>query len=144
MTPILAWLGRFAAIVIGYVAAVLVASLSFGVLLTGFRHGAGLLDNVQLFAAAFFAPFIGYFAFFPALLAIAAAEYLGCRGWLYYALAGAAVSVAAMALFLGTPDWRGGVSEEVDPALALVASGVVAGLTYWAITGRRAGFRRDP
>lgn len=144
MTPILAWLGRFAAIVLGYAAAALVASLFLNLMLVGSLEDATeLFEGPQVLVVAFFTVFIGYFAFFPALMAIVAAELLGRRDWLFYALAGAAVSVAATALYVGVSGWQSGGADQPDLSLALIASGVAAGLTYWAIAGRRAGIPRN-
>jgi hypothetical protein len=145
LSAILGSLGRFAVIVLGYAAAALVASLFLNLMLVGSLDDATeLFHGPYVLVVAFFTVFIGYFAFFPALLVIAAAEMLGRRDWLFYALAGAAVSVAATGLYVGTSGWQSGGSDQPDFALALIASGVAAGLTYWAIAGRRAGFRRDP
>lgn len=143
MTPILVYLVRFAMVVFGYAVAALVASLFINFVFIGsFEDAVELINGPSGLVVAFFTLFIGYFAFVPAIVAIVAAELLGRRDWLFHALAGAAVSVSATAIYVGTAGWQAGEAEQTDLSLAVIASGVAAGLAYWAIAGRRAGLWR--
>ena len=86
------------------------------------------------------AVFLAYFAFVPGMVAIAAAELIGARDWLFHAVAGGVVAGAAL-MFYGREARIDGVSLSSDPALAatLVAGGIVGGLAYWLVAGRASG-----
>ena len=142
---VLVYLGRFAMVVFGYAIAALVASLFLNFIFIGsFEDAVELINGPSVLVVAFFTLFIGYFAFFPAVVAIVVAESLSRRDWLFYAFAGAAVAVSATAIYVGTAGWQsGGEATQTDLALAVIASGVAAGIAYWAIAGRRAGLWRD-
>jgi hypothetical protein len=75
-----------------------------------------------------------------ALIAVALGEWQGIRSWLYYVLAGIGIAGAGFfAQYTGEPD---GATIVNDYALrAFLVTGVVAGLVYWAVAGRRAGGR---
>jgi hypothetical protein len=72
------------------------------------------------------------------LVAIAIAEWLGLRSWIYYALTGIAIAVAGfMVLHMGEGPARTFLH---DYALrAFLTTGLVSGLTYWIFGGRSAG-----
>lgn len=84
--------------------------------------------------------FISGYALLPAILLIAIAEAFSIRTVLYYAVAGA---IAGLAIFVSL----GGV----DPSLLtvngftrreseiMIGAGIVGGIAYWLIAGRRAG-----
>jgi hypothetical protein len=90
--------------------------------------GAGILALVGATQAAVFSsPF--------ALIAVAVGEWQGLRSWIYYALAGLAISVAAF--FAQYNSEQGGPTIVNDYALqAFLATGFIAGLAYWATSGR--------
>ena len=82
-------------------------------------------------------------AFLPTLIAIAVAEIFAIRSALIYAVGGAAVmlighySAGLASTYTESIDAAPPmISREVE---IIIAIGVVFGLTYWAIAGRRAG-----
>ncbi len=140
MSRFLAYLWRFAVILTGFIAAVLAAAFFTVWLATA---GLDALDTgdtaaqIGLAAAALvLASLMGYIAFVPAVLAIAWAEWGEKTGWLFHALAGAAIALAGFAVwpFFATDDG-------VDSGLLAVsvAAGIVGGTVYWLIAGRRSG-----
>ncbi len=82
-------------------------------------------------------------AFLPTLIAVAVAEIFAIRSALIYALGGAVVMLIG---YYGA-GLASAYSESIDVAPPMIsreveiiaAMGVVFGLTYWAIAGRRAG-----
>lgn len=84
--------------------------------------------------------FVSGYALLPALVLIAIAEAFAIRTVLYYAMAGALVGAILFLSFGG-----------IDPAMLtidsfarreteiMVGAGIVAGLVYWLVAGRRAG-----
>jgi hypothetical protein len=71
----------------------------------------------------------------PALIGIAIAETFAIRSWIYHALNGALSSwVGWVTLGRGRE-----FSEFYDNALAILATGLVAGFVYWLIAGWNAG-----
>ncbi len=88
--------------------------------------------------------FVIGFSFVPAVVVIAIAETFALRSALLYAVAGGLVG-----LFCGytlgfveyRPDFRFDAPLATNFEL-LGAAGIAAGLIYWLIAGRRAGFRR--
>lgn len=96
--------------------------------------GAGLLalsaaTQSAIFSAAF------------ALLAAAFAEWQNLRGWLYYALTGVAIAAAGlMVQYSGEAPTQTILNDYA--VRAFMATGILAGLTYWFIAGRRAGADR--
>jgi hypothetical protein len=82
--------------------------------------------------------FISTLAFLPAVAVIAVAEAFRIRSALFYAAAGALDGVWVF--------YRSGLTEGMsnDPLLTriteiMAASGIAAGLLYWAMAGRNAG-----
>ncbi|MFN0265050.1 hypothetical protein ACKTEK_14360 [Tepidamorphus sp. 3E244] len=59
------------------------------------------------------------------------------RSWVYYTLGGALAAVAGMAV-------SGYERFDQGSATAVLTAGLVAGLVYWLIAGRGAGFLRKP
>jgi hypothetical protein len=88
------------------------------------------------------------FAVFPipfALLAIGFAEWYAIRSWIYYAVCGVAIAVGGFAALYSQE--AGGYDTILnDYALrAYLTVGLLGGLAYWLVAGRRAGGRRaDP
>jgi hypothetical protein len=133
------YLARFAAIVFGFFCASLAASAFLHLLFFGMAGLAGEVAGGPLAAPVFagvpfVALFIGYLAFFPALLFIAVAEALARRDWLYYALSGGGVAL----VIVGAALVAGGEGAAF-PALSFVGAGLVGGIAYWLAAGRRAG-----
>lgn len=152
MSRVLLYLIRFAVILVGYAIASLAASAFIHLLFlgsAGFRpaEAYALVTGSLLFSVPFTALFVGYFAFLPAVVMILAGEVLGQRNWLFYALAGAAVGLAVVALFWQSSlvvDGAGPVSHDPEFSAsrlvaAMIGSGIVGGLAYWLCAGRSAG-----
>jgi hypothetical protein len=104
-------------------------------------------ERVSFFVFAFFATsFVGAAATLPALVLIVYAEASRMRSILYYGVAGAVVGLAA---YFGS-DVSGRLENTTDVtpvghALQLAAAaGIIGGLVYWLIAGRRAGAWRGP
>ncbi|MER8830810.1 hypothetical protein NKH73_23335 [Mesorhizobium sp. M0938] len=147
MNRLIAYLIRFAVILIGYGVASLAASAFLNIM---FLASLGLMtDETQpaaqaslWFSVPFVALFVAYFAFMPATIAILVSEILGRRDWLFYALAGAAVA----AVFLGFVRQTGDANFEVTNTsvmLAVIGCGMVGGIFYWLSAGRSAGSWRQ-
>lgn len=96
---------------------------------------------------------IALLALAPTLIAGTYAERAGIRSPVFYALAGAVVGVAALGIHVVSSIWYTGLGDTIAVAdgelneggvlagvLAIVAvAGLLGGLTYWAIAGRKAG-----
>jgi hypothetical protein len=82
------------------------------------------------------------FSFLFALIVIAIAEWYAIRSWIYYALCGVAISVGGFAA-LHSQEVEGYPTILNDYALrAYLTVGLLGGLAYWLVAGRRAGGRR--
>jgi len=140
----LLYLGKFAHMVLGYLAASLAAGAFLNVVFLG---AAGLMASdmppevatgSMVFTIPFTALFVAYFAFVPALVVMLLAELLGKRDWLFYALSGGFVAL----VFLGFA-YQGGDPGFAyrDPLLpvSIIGSGLIGGIAYWFVTGRFAG-----
>ncbi|MET3579180.1 uncharacterized membrane-anchored protein YitT (DUF2179 family) [Mesorhizobium robiniae] len=147
MNRLVAYLIRFAVILIGYGVASLAASAFLNIM---FLASLGLMtDETQpaaqaslWFSVPFVALFVAYFAFMPAAIAILVSEILGRRDWLFYALAGAAVAAVFLGFAFQTADAN---FEITDPrvAAAVIGCGMVGGIFYWLSAGRSAGSWRQ-
>ncbi|HVV81151.1 MAG TPA: hypothetical protein VHD59_16260 [Pseudolabrys sp.] len=102
------------------------------------------IDHILFWGLAAFGAGVTVFtSFMPTLIAVVLAEALRIRSALIYALAGAALMVAGY--YSAGFGWS--YEESIDrapppisrAAEIAVAVGVVFGLTYWTIAGRRAG-----
>lgn len=144
MSRFLLYLGKFAHMVLGYLAASLAAGAFLNVVFLG---AAGLMASdmplevatgSMVFTIPFTALFVAYFAFVPALVVMLLAELLGKRDWLFYALSGGFVAL----VFLGFA-YQGGDPGFAyrDPLLpvSIIGSGLIGGIAYWFVTGRFAG-----
>ena len=105
------------------------------------------IDNAIVWGTALFGTGITVFsAFLPTLIAVALAEALSVRSALTYALGGAAIML--LAYYGARSGWNFEESIDYAPPLIArqaeiaVAAGVVFGLVYWMIAGRRAGLWR--
>ena len=104
------------------------------------------IERVLFFGSAFLADsYGGATALLPALAAIVVAEVAHMRNVLYYGIAGALIGLAAFYsvdlsdALENTPD-----IAPVSHGLMLAAiAGVVGGLVYWWIAGRKAGRWRN-
>ncbi|RWQ52101.1 hypothetical protein [Mesorhizobium sp.] len=147
MNRLVAYLIRFAIILIGYAVAALAASASLNIMFLaslGYtpEHADPTATASLYFSIPFVALFVAYFAFMPAAVAILVSEILGRRDWLFYALAGAVVA----AVFLGFAHQTADANFEItDPLVvaAVIGSGMVGGIFYWLSAGRSAGSWRQ-
>ena len=143
MTRFVSYLVRFAVILFGYAVASLAASAFLNILFLaslGYtpEHAHPTATASLYFSIPFVALFVAYFAFMPAVIVILAAEILGRRDWLYYALTGAVVA----AVFLGLVDHaRDSTFAVTDTSaiMAVIGAGMVGGIFYWLSAGRWAG-----
>lgn len=92
------------------------------------------IEQVMLAAthsAVFSAPF--------ALVAAAIGEWQSIRSWVYYALAGVAISIAGfIALYSGETSGPNSIVNQYA-TIAYLCSGLVGGWIYWLLSGRVAG-----
>lgn len=91
MNRLVAYLIRFAIILIGYAVAALAASAFLNIMFLaslGYtpEHAQPAATASLYFSIPFVALFVAYFAFMPAAVAILVSEILGRRDWLFYAL----------------------------------------------------------
>jgi hypothetical protein len=74
-----------------------------------------------------------------ALVAAAIGEWQSIRGWVYYALAGIAISIAGfIALYSSEAAGTNSIVNQYA-TIAYLCSGLVAGWVYWLLSGRYAG-----
>ncbi len=147
MNRLVAYLIRFAIILIGYAVSALAASAFLNIMFLaslGYtpEHAQPAATASLYFSIPFVALFVAYFAFMPAAVAILVSEILGRRDWLFYALAGAVVA----AVFLGFVHQTADANFEItDPRVvaAVIGSGMVGGIFYWLSAGRSAGSWRQ-
>lgn len=147
MNRVLAYLIRFAVILIGYAAASLAASAFIHVIFfatAGFNADEmpALATGSFVFSIPFVALFVAYFGFIPSAAVVLAAEILGRRDWLSYAIGGCIVA----AVFLGFVHQNADPDFEVTGSAAMAAvigAGMVGGIFYWLSAGRWAGGWRD-
>ena len=149
MRRLIAYLIRFAVILIGYMVASLAASAFLNILFLAYlgytpADPEPTATASLYFSVPFVALFVAYFAFMPATVVILVAEVLERRDWLFYALAGAVVA----GIFLGFAHETGDANFDVtatNARLAVIGSGMVGGIFYWLSAGRWAGsWRRAP
>ncbi len=144
------FIGRLFVIFLGFVIACVAAAmaLAIGVVTPDFMGiDSDPLERVRFFGAAFFATGYGpAVALVLALGAIVLAEAKGIRSVLYYIIGGALIgfmsswSVDLSAALENTTDIA---PVSFAKTIATVA-GIVGGIVYWAIAGRRAGNGRSP
>ena len=143
MSGLLAYFGRFFMIVMGFIAAVLAASLFINLLvISAFQFDAEQLPNALAgglyVGVPLLAVFVGYFAFWPAVAVIVALEIFAKRDWLFHALGGGVVGLMVSGYFWLEPQ-EDAFSADTAFILALIAAGMVGGIAYWVIAGRSAG-----
>jgi hypothetical protein len=144
-------LKRILMVLAGYLVAVLVGLIAIVVLyivLSSLPGAPGYFDLMQFTPiAVLVVPPLGMFVYFltiivtglQALVFALIAEFFSLRSFWLHMLFGAIAAVAGFKLF-----WSGALdSSEHWPDTAIIAAaGLVAGLIYWLIAGREAGFRR--
>jgi hypothetical protein len=151
VSRLIAYLIRFAVILIGYVVASLAASAFLNILFLaslGYtpEHAEPAATASLYFSIPFVALFVAYFAFMPAAIAVLIAEILGRRDWLFYALAGAVVAAVFLGFVHQTADADFDITYTgtyTGAALAVIGCGMVGGIFYWLSAGRWAGSWRD-
>ena len=142
-------IGRLFVILFGFLAACLVAGIIvvFAVLFPELSAlETGMIDPGAINVIIGFGfIFLSGFALLPALIVVLITETFSIRGVLTYAIGGAAVGAAC---YLGlvpfdpaTMRFDGIVRRHVE---VMTGAGIVAGLIYWVIAGRRAGAWRTP
>lgn len=153
MNRVFTYLGRFAVIVIGYIAGSLAASAFLHLLLLGASGFSvdtmpGVVAGSLAFSIPFAALIIANFAFLPAMPIVFVAEMFALRSWLFHVLAGGMVGLAVAVLLRTQGLNRGDATAEATAAeprlIALVVgAGLVGGLVYWLAAGRFSGNWRD-
>lgn len=88
-----------------------------------------------VFSAPFVALFVGWFALVPGAIAVAFAEIFVLQRWWFHALAG----IGAATWFLGLAASDGGGFSGLVAIVLILATGLISGLAYWAVAGRRSG-----
>ena len=143
----MALIGRFFVIIFALFLAALTAAIAvtFAVATFALRvPTSDPIDQMFVWGLGLLASGVAAFgAFLPTLIAIAVAEIFAIRSALIYALGGAAV----MLIGYYSAGLASTYAESIDAAPPVIsreveiiaAMGVVFGLTYWAIAGRRAG-----
>ena len=142
-------LGRIIVIFFALIAASMAAgiALSIGIISPDWAGvDSDPFERITFFVFAFFATsFIGAAAALPALVLILFAEAMRMRSLLFYGVAGAVVGLAA---YFGSD-----ISARLDNTTDMVpvghalqlaaAAGIIGGLVYWLIAGRKAGVWRE-
>jgi hypothetical protein len=142
-----ALIGRIFVIMFALFLAALAAGIAAAFAIAGLTLNAAIgdpVDQILFWSIATFASGLAAFgAFLPTIIAVAIAEIFAIRSALIYAAAGAVILVIGYySAGLATT-----YSESIDAAPPVIprgaeiaaAVGVVFGLAYWAIAGRRAG-----
>jgi hypothetical protein len=145
----MALIGRLFVILIGFLAACLVAGMIVvgAVLFPEFSDlGAGPIDQGTLdIILGFGFILISGFALLPVLIIAAITEAFYIRSSLAYAVGGGLVGLACyLGLVPFDPDsmrFEGIVRRHLE---IMTGAGIVAGLVYWMIAGRNAGAWRAP
>ena len=144
MNRVLAYLGRFAVIILGYAAASLAASaflhlVSLGALGWTAEEAPFVVMGSIVFSIPFIALFVAYFAFIPSIVAILLSEIVAARDWLFYALAGAAVAIVVTGFFWQAAEPGTVIAADPRTAMTMIGAGLLGGMVYWTICGRMAG-----
>jgi hypothetical protein len=145
----MALIGRLFVILIGFLAACLVAGMIVvgAVLYPEFSDiGTTYVDSGALnIVLGFGFIFISGFALLPAMIVVAITEAFYVRSALAYAAGGAVVGLAC---YLGLVPFNsdslrfeGIVRRHLE---IMTGAGIVAGMVYWLIAGRNAGTWREP
>lgn len=142
----MALVGRIIVIIFALFLAAVAAGIVSAVALAAFalQTSADPVDQTLFWGLALFASGMAAFGtFLPTFIAVVVAEAFAIRSALIYALAGAVI----MLIGYYSAGFASTYGESIDVAPPLIsraaeiaaAVGVVFGLTYWMIAGRRAG-----
>src|SRR5690606_4537398 len=148
---------RLIAILASYLCAALAASIflhlaAWPLMAVDGEPAPWVLLGGLFFSVPLLAVFVAYMAFIPSAVLIGLSEIMRYRSWVFRALAGGRSAFAALALF-----WQVGARGPQEAALseaagdwslagmpqtmaAVIAAGMLAGLVYWLLCGRRAGY----
>ncbi|HWK15498.1 MAG TPA: hypothetical protein VNS02_13955 [Rhizobiaceae bacterium] len=148
---------RLIAILAAYLCAALAASLflhfvAWPALFSGMTPEPWVAMGGLFFSVPLIAIFVAYLAFVPSAVLIGISEILRYRSWVFHALAGGLSAFAGLAIVwqLGergtveiamseaSGDWP--IAQMPQTMAAVVAAGMIGGLVYWALCGRRAGY----
>jgi hypothetical protein len=136
---------RFILISVGFITAILAASAFLMLMLWGgvadsdvnHQDMRTLLLSIGVPVLSLFA---GYYAFFPAIIVFLFSEIAGKCSWLFHAIGGIVIALAAIAR-------RADANSFANPPqgiiMAVIAAGAVGGTAYWLIAGRSAGKHLD-
>ncbi|MDA4845511.1 hypothetical protein [Hoeflea poritis] len=134
---------RLCAITAGFIAAAIVAGTSLALLtrIVTIQEAGQISDagfGAGLAVAAFaLASLTGYVAFIPSVVIILYSEFARRRDWLFYALCGGAIAaVAPLIMILIDSGTRTGGSQFFFMS---IAAGMLGGIAYWMVAGRKAG-----
>lgn len=144
MNRVLAYLVRFAVIIVGYAIASLATSAFLNVVFlasAGFtaEEAPTMFMGSFIFSIPFVALFVAYFAFIPSAFAILAGEIFAKRDWLFYAIAGGVIAAIVIGFISGAAEAGNEAATDPNFALALIGGGMCGGLGYWLVAGRTAG-----
>lgn len=144
MNRVVAYLFRFAVIIVGYALASLAASAFLIIVFFGWtgvaaEFGPPSATGSLFFTVPFVALFVAYFAFIPSAFAILAGELLAKRDWLFYALAGGVIAAIVIGFIRGAAEAGNEAVTNLNFALALIGGGMSGGIAYWLVAGRTAG-----
>jgi len=99
--------------------------------------------NILAVATGFGFIFVSGIAFLPALIMVLVTEAFSIRSLLFYAMGGALFGLGVYLAFTpfdpSSMSFSGVERRELE---VMTGAGIVAGLVYWAIAGRRAGMWR--
>src|SRR3954468_20313070 len=144
-------IGRLFVIFFGFLIACMAAgmTIAFGLLAGQWQ----LLETDPVAQGAFWitsavgTSVAGFASFMPLVLVAILAEAFRLRSAIFYALAGVGIALFAyyswgfVNPYEESIDAPGPIVRGIE---LVVAAGVVFGLTYWAVAGRKAGTWRDP
>jgi hypothetical protein len=144
-------IGRLFVIFFGFLIACMAAgmTIAFGLLAGQWQ----LLETDPVAQGAFWitsavgTSVAGFASFMPLVLVAILAEAFRLRSAIFYALAGVGIALFAyyswgfVNPYEESIDAPGPIVRGIE---LVIASGVVFGLTYWAVAGRKAGAWRDP
>lgn len=144
MNRVIAYLIRFAVIILGYAVASLAASAFLNVVFLGSagfsaEEAPAIAAGSIVFSIPFVALFVAYFAFIPSAFAILAGEIFVKRDWLFYAIAGGVIAAIVIGFIRGSAEAGNEAVTDPNFALALIGGGMCGGLGYWLVAGRTAG-----
>jgi len=145
----MALIGRFFAIVFGFLAACFVAGMVVVITLLFPEFTDMTLDPVDRTALNIILGFgfviVSGFALLPAMIAVLITEAFAIRSILAYAIAGGVAGLCCYLAFVPfdtvTMTFTGIVQRHLE---VMVGAGILGGLVYWLIAGRNAGAWRPP